>query len=240
MADSTIGPMFITVVIFLGIFAFLVGGVPLNVVPMTDQGYILKTYPDIFDPLTMQKFNFSASESFLLTFTSPENKSDPFYLGNNELVIASYTLLGSSRLYMQHNTPWFIFSGWHLLQTPNLVSLIGLDEVLKYYSNNTDLSVFTLECDHLTLTTIIGFNTSIYNTLELAWSNKEIFVTVGIGYDQLLGTRLGAWSLISQLLLFQAPDIHPAINGLIAIPLWACIGYVVYRLILLAFPFGVG
>ena len=59
---------------------------------------------------------------------------------------------------------------------------------------------------------------------------------MGMGYSQNPST-VSAWNILAQLLFFQMPDVHPAVNALIAIPLWAAIGILVYRLVLMAIPF---
>lgn len=85
-------------------------------------------------------------------------------------------------------------------------------------------------------TIFFSFNTSDYDLPSEAWSNGELYFLQGIGFDQ-IGTSTNAWNIISSILFFQMPDVHPIINAIVAIPLWVCIAYLVYVLILKAIPF---
>lgn len=78
-----------------------------------------------------------------------------------------------------------------------------------------------------------SFNDTTYETPTEAWLNDELYVYCGINFDQ-AGTGYNAWDVIQQVLFFQMPDIHPLINSLLAIPLWVCMAYLSYILILRA------
>jgi len=48
---------------------------------------------------------------------------------------------------------------------------------------------------------------------------------------------MSAWNIVGMILFFQMPQVHPLFNLMFALPIWACIVYTIYRLILLAIPF---
>mgnify|MGYP000185597529 CR=1 FL=1 len=82
----------------------------------------------------------------------------------------------------------------------------------------------------------ISFNTTKYSKPSEAWQYNELYILMGIGFDQTV-TTMNAWNVISALLFFKMPDIHPLLNLFIALPIWVCIAYLVYVLILKAIPF---
>lgn len=95
---------------------------------------------------------------------------------------------------------------------------------------------FTVKCNHVQIDVFIGYNTTKYsNTLD-AWDHHDLSMLWGISFDQ-VQTTFNAWNIIGMILFFQMPDVHPAINLLIGIPIWICIIYLCYVLILKAIPF---
>lgn len=81
-----------------------------------------------------------------------------------------------------------------------------------------------------------GYNKTKYSSPYDAFLHDELHVLIAIGFDK-VNTSINAWSLIGNMLFFQAPDIHPAINAIIAIPIWVAVAYLIYILILKAIPF---
>jgi len=114
--------------------------------------------------------------------------------------------------------------------------IVTKDTVIENYDNSSAYAKFTEFCNHIHFVTFIYYNTSAYSSMKQAWENHTFWLTQGISFDQ-VGTSWNAWSLISSLLFFQAPQINPFINLIIALPFWVCIAYLIYRLILLALPF---
>jgi hypothetical protein len=81
-----------------------------------------------------------------------------------------------------------------------------------------------------------GYNKTAYASAWHAFMNNDLHVLIAIGFDQ-ENTRMNAWNLIGSLLFFQIPEVHPAINAIIAIPIWVMIAWLIYILILKAIPF---
>ena len=82
----------------------------------------------------------------------------------------------------------------------------------------------------------VGFNMTKYSKPSDALNNGELSLLLCMNFDK-TNTSYNAWNLVGAILFFQMPDVHPAINALIAIPLWVMIAYLVYVLILKAIPF---
>lgn len=98
---------------------------------------------------------------------------------------------------------------------------------------NVTSAAYTLKCDHVSMHAVVAFNSTAYANCSEAFDNDELTFEFGIEWDE-LGTGMNAWNLISQILFFQAPDINPLLNAIIAVPLWAAIGYLAYALVMVA------
>lgn len=103
----------------------------------------------------------------------------------------------------------------------------------KDYDASTQVSraYFRVKCEHVYLHATVAFNETEHIDITDAFQADEMTVMFAIDWDE-LGTGLNAYSLISQLMTFQKPDIHPALNALIALPLWAMFGFIVVVVIL--------
>lgn len=129
--------------------------------------------------------------------------------------------------------------------------VVGADHGLEMYNDNglsrdTTLEVAELEadmvdgtanyrgeCDHLSLYIVVAYNKTLYGSAEEAWDNEGLGVFFGIHFDD-MNTGFNAMNLIASILFFQMPEVHIAINLLIAIPIWIAIGYISLILILRA------
>jgi hypothetical protein len=76
-----------------------------------------------------------------------------------------------------------------------------------------------------------AFNNSKYTLPSKAWENDELYALQAMSFDQ-VNTSTNAWDLIRQIMFFQMPDVHPAINAIIAIPIWVATVYIAFILIL--------
>lgn len=102
--------------------------------------------------------------------------------------------------------------------------------------NLTD--TFVMSCEAYSYYVNMGFNSSVYAnwTAVFADPDAEMQAYVAMGYEDTPST-ISAWNIVSRLLFFQVPEIHVVVNAIIALPIYACIGYLAYRFILWAIPF---
>jgi len=130
-----------------------------------------------------------------------------------------------------HYASWWIYaeSG---VNYGNWLSIEKLDEC---WDNESSMVAFNIRTTEVQMRVYFGFNTTKYSKPSEAYYDDGLSCLYGIGFDQ-INTSTNAWNLIGSLLFFQMPDVHPAINALIAIPLWALIAYLIYVLILKAIP----
>lgn len=108
------------------------------------------------------------------------------------------------------------------------------DEVSEFDDTlNVTYAAFTLLCEHVTMHNVVGYNNDTYANASEAFENDQLYLEFGIEWDE-LGTGLNAWNMLTSILFFQEPDIHPYINVLLAAPLWAAIAYLSYGFIMVA------
>jgi len=232
MSEAGLGRKLIFVVSFLGIFTLLVGAMPSQLYE-TEPEYYGRDIPDYFEGHLQTAVNFNDTVTINLTFNGD---SQNFYLNSEEFAVRSYLRSGTRTIVYQHNAKLFFISNWHFMTNPNDVVFIELDDANEFFDSGSNGSMFDLDCMHYTVTTILSYNTTAYDDLTDAWNNNDIYCLVGWGISG-TGTSTTSYGLVARLLFFQMPEIHPVLNAIIALPIWTCIAYLVYRLILLAIPF---
>ncbi len=82
---------------------------------------------------------------------------------------------------------------------------------------------------------ICYWNTTAWPDIADAWDNDELYLLHGIGLESTATNDIGA--LIISLLLLQLPGVPSLINIFIAVPIWACIIYVLWFIIKEMIPF---
>jgi len=82
---------------------------------------------------------------------------------------------------------------------------------------------------------VVYWNTTTYATASDAWDNDELYLLHGVGFDTQATNNIGA--LLISLLLLQLPDVPVLVNLFLAVPIWACIVYVLWYVIKEMIPF---
>lgn len=82
---------------------------------------------------------------------------------------------------------------------------------------------------------IVWWNTTEYPDLNDAWLADDLKLLHGMGIDETATANIGA--LIVGLLFFQLPDVPVLINMFLAVPIWACIVFVLWYVIKEMIPF---
>lgn len=139
---------------------------------------------------------------------------------------------------------WHQWSMWGIIPRSHNIepSPFGEDHVLDNIEpgSSPEISRFMMTCSHYTWAVRISYDDtkfdSLYNALHGIGNDAEVLVFAGLTWDQEAGA-INAWNVIGQILTFQSPDVHPVINALIAVPLWICIIYLAYRIVLMMIPF---
>ena len=82
---------------------------------------------------------------------------------------------------------------------------------------------------------VIYWNTTAYPTVANAWGNDTLYLLHGIGFSTSATTDIG--SLLVSLLFLQIPGVPVIVNMFLAVPVWACIIYVLWFVIKEMIPF---
>lgn len=79
------------------------------------------------------------------------------------------------------------------------------------------------------------WNTTTYDNAQDAWDNDELYLLHGIGLASTATNNIGA--LLVGLLTLSLPDVPVLVNMFLAVPIWACIVYVLWYVIKEMIPF---
>jgi len=82
---------------------------------------------------------------------------------------------------------------------------------------------------------VVYWNITEYEDPVDAWTADELYLMHGVGIDTTAYANIGA--LLVSLLLLQLPDVPLLINAIIAIPIWACVVFVIWYIIKEMIPF---
>jgi hypothetical protein len=164
-------------------------------------------------------------------WTEDVDWDDPLYYYHRYPIV---TIFGVNILWGSDRVHDVILGGW-IYRKPIILDYRVEDAV------NPEVARFEAYCDHYTYYMSVSYNSTKFSSLSQAWDgtvtyDPELYLFVGMGFESEWAS-LPTWMIIAKLLTFQAPDIHPMINGLIAIPLWIAVLYLAYHLLLRMLPF---
>ena len=82
---------------------------------------------------------------------------------------------------------------------------------------------------------VVYWNNTAYPSITDAWPANNVTLLHGVGFDTTATTNIGA--LIVSLLFLQLPDVPVLINMFLAVPIWACIVFVIWFIVKEMIPF---
>jgi hypothetical protein len=132
---------------------------------------------------------------------------------------------------------WFIIGydwfDWYDNNGMNHGDILSGDELNATYIDydNLDFTVKLKAKPHTSFSVFFDFNETAYDDPLDAWDVDELYVFCGISFDQVV-TGTNALTLVQDLLFFNLPNTHPAINALIGVPLWIGILYIAFIVVL--------
>jgi len=235
-----IGGMLIFCVVFLGSFIALLAAVPSQFY-VDESGYEQYQYPSYFTMEDVEHIKFFKNETIIKG--SKFNYYD--FTAEIDFIFFVHWYSSPNQIEIFHVTwKWWIFQTAHRLDIEDLGEAITKEEALTKWNPELNTSVFyPASCNHITVKIWITDSNTSRNDLSQAWDDGEIQIGIGFGIDD-YATKLNIWSVIGRLLTFQTPSIYgltgisaTIIKLLIGLPLWTCIVYLIYRLILMAIPF---
>ena len=247
---------FFVVVIFISTFGILLGFTPTEFLTESYDGeYYIQSYPS--DTWVGREIG-SWDETFL-GVDNATIRFDKLALLNISNIIDDdieisvhwgYTL-DDNPLIFYHRYPIVKIFGMGLLWDSDVLYdhqskefLMTQTLVESYLDAGTfepQVSRFEMDCEHFSYYVSVAYNSTKFDSLTEAYAgtvtyDPELWIFIGMGFESEWAS-LPTWMMIAQLLTFQAPNVHPIINGLIAIPLWIAVLYLAYHLLLRMFPF---
>ena len=82
---------------------------------------------------------------------------------------------------------------------------------------------------------VVYWNVTEYPAIADAWTAGDLHLLHGMGIEDTATANIGA--LIVSLLLIQLPDVPVLVNMFLAVPIWACIVFVLWFIIKEMIPF---
>lgn len=238
MSQTGISRGFVFVTIFLFLFAFLVSIGPVSLLDPDDPPDV-RTAPDEWvaeELLTWgEEFENWGNISF------PAFSSFSFYVGDLQIV----GQWQGDYLHILHRFPialGFVYATHPIGDSPYWKNEI-LDAIeLGSYPETarlTEMCGVGYPTHSYTYFMSISYNASNFDSLQDAWEGvgnpAEIRLLIGMGWEDSIGS-VNAWSVVSQLLLFQSPNVQNSwINTIIGFSLWACIVYMAFVIVRLIF-----
>ena len=82
---------------------------------------------------------------------------------------------------------------------------------------------------------VVWWNVTAYPDIDDAWNNNALNLLHGMGISETATANVGA--LIVGLLFLQLPDVPVLVNMFLAVPIWACIVFVIWFIVKEMIPF---
>lgn len=135
-----------------------------------------------------------------------------------ELIIVEWNSYMPSQILLSHkfNQQWWGFQGYEAIKPYPITTYVIENE----YDEGTNSSQFYMNSKSYSWLVTFSYNQTAYDNITASWEDGELYLYIGRSPAQVAQDQ-NAWSLISSVLFWNNPDIHPAINFLIAIPIYA-------------------
>lgn len=211
------------------IFAIIVLGVFSSLVIM--MGTSFSTNPENYQLIDVP--NYLDTGQFFqqnITYSDYQNVTFPSYnefemSDSSHNVVLQWISLQKTEFYFTYENGVFL---WILSNIERLNPYpLTWAMVLDAYDDDMNASRVSMTSKSNEWTVQYFYNQTAYDNLTHAYDSNDIKVYVGMGneYDP---SSMSAWSFVTSILTWSNPDIHPAVNFLIAIPLYAMFGMILF------------
>ncbi len=212
--------------VFISLFAFLIGAMP-NLMVAHQAGYSTTEYtyvsvPDRWDTASigagtvlsqdMKNVTYGGLEIF--TLTDNDNATQDISMEWANAYGLNFTYYRHKHMY------WFI--PWYHNMNPTPLTRAYMVSI-----QDENISSVQLVCDQGDFKCLlqVGFNETAYATLDEAWGDGHIEVWLGIREtDTETQANFDIWTMLGAFLTLRMPNIHPWLNFILALPIYATIG----------------
>lgn len=234
---------FVTVVTFLGIMVFIIGLIPPQMYTadaMREVEYADFEAIDIYSYAEYTAFYMNSTggwDWFIHTdyyghHVDIGNWNIDFYYGKGNT-----SWLGAFLVHITY-VFWIIPAdhrlAWHSPTGVKIGDNIDVSH-LEQYGNGDNSVTFRAVCQHTTYHVSFSYNTTLYDNFTDAWNFGGLAFFAGVNFDD-VNTAFNVWNIISMLIFFKLPNVHPIINVILSIPLWACVAYIIMIFIFKVIP----
>lgn len=197
--------------------------------------------PEDFDISQIMAYNSTYQITFNYTMDMP------YHIDDSEVGHDLRLWLDKYWIALDHETSWWIFPSAHEMEWYDPTHTEKISDERAHEGRVIDAldiatldnyeygSNFFVECDHLQLKVGFSYNTITYSSHLEAFDSEALTMSLGVEWE-IEKTTYNAWDLVSMLLTFSLPEVHVLINALLAIPIWTCIAYLCYVLIIKVIP----
>jgi hypothetical protein len=245
--DETLLPIIIFCATFVG-----VGALVISLMPVPDmggnmsvsEGYTIigSTEYLLYEPFygyNITAGNVSSTyadrETFLFTNDTISGDEREFYAIRDYEPTLDADQFAAGEDYVVVQVYWGPWYNSHWSSVKIAYATIAANQIAGTNQSVTPFSVTGWENEALIVTTA-GNSTSF---LDLFWADTyNVMMGQYDVIDDLASTTM--WGIIRQLLTASLPDVHPVINFMIAIPFWACIGFMVFTIVSRMIPWIAG
>lgn len=231
----------VTVVTFLGVVVLLIAFIPNQF--YTASGARNVNVPDVFEGIDIYSFAESKMIGLNETGGSIWWADSNYYHVDIDIGSRNFDLYykrankTNLNLFVIHIWYEWIFIPYdHRLTWYNYQGIEKGDYLLVSYleeDGEDGKARYNIECSHFRAYSQLAYNNTLYSSFEDAWNNHGLYAFFGIDFDQ-VNTSYNAFALLGMLLFWQLPEVHWIVNILLSIPLWICIAYLTFILILRA------
>ena len=240
MVDAPPLKTIIVPVAFLFIYSFLIALMPPDLLTGVTYSEYTGMYPDAYWDMSSILNQTSLTYNHNIT-GAPSTYYDDWgkpEFGHNFAFVATVELIKNDHYFTWIGIPVNV----HAMYWTALVNGTGygqwlyydeIEEVAETSAENITFAQFEVHCAHVSMFAVIGYNASLSDDFQDAWSDDNLSIEWRIGWDE-VGTSMSAWDLLTGLIFFQPEsiDVHPALNLLLIFPIWASLAYIAFVLVL--------
>jgi hypothetical protein len=222
---------FVVVASFIGLLIFLLAFMPVEFAYPTATGRTIEV-PSYFDSGQLGSAVLIAN----CTGLGPSYVSSINVAGYPITVSALFDRKGVLVEHVQEPIEWLTFvdgngvtvSTYEIVMLPP--PLFGTEINYMKPSNMVNTEKLTIKCSHTSMTGYFGWATT-YTNGEDAYDHNALWLYLEAGLDR-NNTALNGWSLIQSVLFLNIPNVEPIISYIVGIPIWICIAYLSFIMVL--------
>lgn len=240
MEKSSLGKGVLFCVVFLGVFALMIGYMP-------PQMFYNDTIPEYSERVTPSEYWTSEDIKTLLYGDEDySNVSTAFYLDIERGTLETVNIEGYWQRLSGDYDQWVIRRYWYQWgfwkQVQDILPVIPrntrsepkwLSQEDIYHEDNLDdsanFSRIDMKDNSFNYVLFMSYNYTEYDSLQEAVDDGHVLIEMAMGWEYESGA-LSGWDIIARLLFFQPiPEIGDALlTAIIALPIWTSIGFLVF------------